>query len=115
MWTRSGYVEIRIPEQVSVRSFLDQTEVYRKIVYIPYAKLNDSNKKILDALCDPLSFEDLEVEFNKIKHNGAESKSSFGLFFSSFFEDNDNFKYCLIQLKKEYEVWKVKSEKKPLL
>lgn len=113
MWPRSNYVEITTHH--NVRGFLDSSQAYRDLICIPYTKLNKANQKIFDMLCDPVSFKELESAFQGIQREEAKGAGMLSLFVSSYFDENENFKYCLTQLKKHYEVSVQANEATPLL
>lgn len=101
MWTRSHYVEITAHR--SVRSFLDNSQAYRDMIHIPYAKLSKSNQALFDELCDPVSFAELELVFRRVAKSAMGERSMFGLFVGSYVDYNENFQYCLALLKEQYE------------
>lgn len=111
MWNNRGYVEVA---GSGVREFLNRSDAYQVMLKIPFDCLNESNQFIKNALRNAQTYTALEVEFKKITHSGAESKSFLGLYLSSFFDHNDNFKYQLKCLKEEYSAIKA-NEKTPLL
>ncbi len=116
--SRSGYVEIRSPERVRVIDFINSSPAYHGLITIPSTKLSRENKGIIEGLCDPLTFAELEEQFKKIvpaTDTLACATQNALRFFVSFLDDNEKFQYYFIQLKAEYEAWKVKSEKTPLL
>lgn len=112
MWRKAGYIEIRSPEHINVRSFLDRSENYKGLVRIPINTLNATNKMIFVGLTNPATFEALETQLQKV---ATVEGHLVGNFFGGFFDANKNFDYYLMRLKSEYDDWKIKNEKTPLL
>jgi hypothetical protein len=116
---RTGYTEIKTPERANVKDFLAQSPAFDSLVKIPYQKLNRGNKKIFEAICDPLTFIELDNEFKKIPQHQEDSfleaKKIINLFFASYFDENDRFQYYFLQLRDECVSWQRRGETRPLI